>query len=301
MHLARLLPLLTLPSLLAAQPSTADYAIHAPSGERVELGALAGALVQYDVVFLGEVHDDAVTHRLQAALLEEIGRRRTRILLSLEMFERDVQVPLDEYAAGRTDEAAFLAASRPWPNYGTGYRAMVERARTGRWPVVAANVPRPLASAVARGGLAALDTLPQDVWRHVAEHRACDPEGAYFDRFAATMGSMEGHGGHAAVVRYYAAQCVKDETMAESIVRARRAWPGLPVVHVNGAFHSDHRLGTVERLLRREPGVRVAVVAMVPVDDPDSPDVAAHEGRAEWFVFTRKPPPVDSAVGEPGS
>jgi uncharacterized iron-regulated protein len=296
------LPLLLalLPAVVVAQAPPAEYAIRSATDAQLDVAGLADALAGYDVVFLGEMHDDLIAHGVQAALVEAMGERRP-MLLSLEMFERDVQVPLDEYAAGRTDEAAFLAASRPWPNYGTGYRAMVERARTGRWPVVAANVPRPLASAVARGGLAALDTLPQDVWRHVAEHRACDPEGAYFDRFAATMGSMEGHGGHAAVVRYYAAQCVKDETMAESIVRARRAWPGLPVVHVNGAFHSDHRLGTVERLLRREPGVRVAVVAMVPVDDPDSPDVAAHEGRAEWFVFTRKPPPVDSAVGEPGS
>jgi uncharacterized iron-regulated protein len=280
--------LLLLPATLAAQPELDSYAIHAATGERVELPELADALAGYDVVFLGEVHDDAVTHRLQAALLEEIGRRRPRALLSLEMFERDVQVPLDEYAAGRTEEEPFLAAARPWPNYAADYRPLVEQARAHGWPVVAANVPRPLAAMVGRGGMAALDTLPEGHRRWFAAHRECAPEGEYFRRFADAMGGMEGHGGSAAVERFYAAQCLKDETMAESIVRARQAWPGWLTVHVNGGFHSDFRLGTVERLARREPSLRIAVVAMVPVPDPAAAHPAEHAGRGDWIVFTRQ-------------
>jgi uncharacterized iron-regulated protein len=280
--------LLLVPAVLAAQPDSADYAIHALSGERVELAALADALAGYDVVFLGEVHDDAVTHRLQAALLEEIGRRRPRVLLSLEMFERDVQVPLDEYGAGRMEEEPFLAASRPWRNYAEDYRPLVERARAHGWPTVAANVPRPLAAMVGRGGMEALDTLPEGHRRWFAARRECAPEGEYFRRFAGAMGGMEGHGGPGAVERFYAAQCLKDETMAESIVRARQAWPGWMTVHVNGGFHSDFRLGTVERLARREPALRIAVVAMVPVPDPAAADPAEHAGRGDWIVFTRE-------------
>jgi uncharacterized iron-regulated protein len=302
-HHLVLLPLL-LAAPLAAQATQPEFVVRSAGGEPLGAAALAERLAAYDVVFLGEEHDDLVAHAVQAELVAELGRGRP-LLLSLEMFERDVQVHLDEYAAGRMDEAAFLAASRPWRNYATGYRAMVELARERRWPVVAANVPRPLAAAVSRGGPDALDTLPQDAWRLFAAHRACAPAGEYFERFAATMGSMESHGGHVALVRYYASQCLKDETMAESIVRARQAWPGLPVVHVNGAFHSDFRLGTVERLLRREPGLRVAVVSMLPVDEPEAADVAAHAGRAEWFVFTRRParvaePAADATPPEPG-
>lgn len=55
-------------------------------------------------------------------------------------------------------------------------------------------------------------------------------------------------------------------------------------------FHSDFRLGTVERLARREPSLRVAVVALVPVRDPAAADPAEHAGRAGWIVFTRRPP-----------
>ena len=37
---------------------------------------------------------------------------------------RDVQGVLDDYLAGRIDEAEFLSGSRPWQNYRTGYRPL---------------------------------------------------------------------------------------------------------------------------------------------------------------------------------
>src|SRR5829696_6041722 len=142
------------------------------AGRWVAWGAMADSLARHDVVVVGEQHDDPATHRAEALLLDAIGRRRTRVMVSLEMFERDVQPLLDDYGVGRATEADFLARSRPWPNYAADYRPLVDHARARRWPVVAANVPRPLASAVARGGMAALDTFPQ---RLFAPERRCAP------------------------------------------------------------------------------------------------------------------------------
>jgi uncharacterized iron-regulated protein len=262
----------------------------------VELGAMADALARHDVVFVGEQHDDPATHRFEAALLQALGERRRSVLLSLEMFERDVQPLLDEHVAGRAADSVFLAGSRPWRNYADDYQPLVRLAAARRWPVLAANVPRPLASAVSRGGWAALDTVPHAGWRLFAAQRECAPEGEYFRRFGEAMGGMGGHGGgadtaaaRATLVRFYQAQCLKDETMAESIVRARQAWPGWMVVHYNGAFHSDHRLGTVERLARRLPDARIAVVAVVPVPDVAAADPAADAGRGDYLVFVPAP------------
>src|SRR5688572_25156694 len=56
------------------------------------------------VVFLGEQHDDPNTHRLELAVLEGLAQRRKGIVLSLEMFERDVQESLDHYVMGHTTE-----------------------------------------------------------------------------------------------------------------------------------------------------------------------------------------------------
>jgi uncharacterized iron-regulated protein len=292
--------------LAAARPLAAqDEARVWDAGARawVDAGAMADALARYDVVFVGEQHDDPATHRFEAALLDAVGRRARNVIVSLEMFERDVQPLLDEHVAGRVTDSAFLAGSRPWRNYDADYRPLVRTAAARRWPVLAANVPRPLASAVSRGGWAALDTVPDAHRRWFAAQRACAPEGEYFRRFGEAMGGMGGHGPatdtaatRATLVRFYQAQCIKDETMAESIVRARQAWPGWMTIHYNGAFHSDHRLGTVERLARRLPAARIAVVAVVPVPDPASADPAEHAGRGDYVVFVPAPPAPPAAA-----
>jgi uncharacterized iron-regulated protein len=297
--------LLALAALAAAPPLAAQApdarAWDSAAGRWVDFGAMADALARYDVVFVGEQHDDPATHRFEAALLRAVGDRARNVVLSLEMFERDVQPLVDEHVAGRLAEADFLAGSRPWGNYADDYRPLVRMAAERRWPVLAANVPRPLASAVSRGGWAALDTLPAPRWRLLAAERECAPRGEYFRRFGEAMGGMGGHGAgvdtaaaRATLERFYAAQCIKDETMAESIVRARQAWPGWMVVHYNGGFHSEHRLGTVERLARRQPDARLAVVTVVPVPDVAAADPAAHAGRGDYLVFVPAPPAAEA-------
>src|SRR5690606_13461058 len=125
---------------------------------------------------------------------------------------------------GTITEDSLLAAARPWPNYASDYRPAVEWARFHSWPVIAANVPRPIASAIARGGIGVLDTLGERR-SLAAEVLGCESRGDYFDRFAETMREhVPGDSDSAkaaALDRYFQSQCIKDETMAESIVAAR--------------------------------------------------------------------------------
>ena len=273
------------------------FRIVAP-GERTELAypQMIDRLADADVVFFGEQHDDPETHRAEAMVLESLGRVGRPVVLSLEMFERDVQPAVDDYLAGRISEADLLSRSRPWPRYATDYRPLVELAKARGWPVVAANVPRPLASAVGRKGMAALDTLSSAERLHAARDNLC-PADDYHARF---MEQMQGHGAGAGAAassdtlptamaeRFYLAQCVKDEAMAESIVEARRRAPrGAIVVHFNGAFHSDYGQGTVDRVRRREPGWKLAVVTAIPVRNPAAAPVAPQSGRADFVIFTR--------------
>ncbi len=79
-------------------------------------------LATADVVFVGEQHDDPNTHRLELGMLEGLRRRRVPVIVSLEMFERDVQPAVDRYLSGAMVEAEFLTDARPWPRYATDYR-----------------------------------------------------------------------------------------------------------------------------------------------------------------------------------
>ena len=125
------------------------------------------------MILVGEQHDDPNTHRLEAAVLEGLARRRVPVILSLEMFERDVQPALDAYLAGTVPEEEFLKGARPWPRYATDYRALVEIARAHGWPVVAANVPRRIAADVAKSGRTAVDALVTADRRFAARDLQC--------------------------------------------------------------------------------------------------------------------------------
>lgn len=255
--------------------------------------AMASDLAGADVVFVGEQHGDPNSHRLERLILEAVAARRDRVVLSLEMFERDVQARLDEFQAGYLSEAGFLRVSRPWPRYAGDYKPLVDFAIERRWPVVAANVPRPIASEVAKGGMAVLDGRSADEQAWMAADRQCPVGDEYYERFKVAMGS---HPSMDQLQRYYDSQCLKDETMAESIARAWTtaagggAGPRPLVIHYNGAFHSDFGLGTASRTQRRLPDARVAVVTLMPVANlaelgtvtPSDDDLR----RARYLVYT---------------
>ena len=261
----------------------------------VDLETMIAAIARADAAFLGEFHDDPGTHRLQRAILEGTARRREgKIVLSLEMFERDVQPRMNAYLANEIDEPTFLASSRPWPNYNADYRPLVEFAKEKGWPVVGGNVPRRIASLVSRRGLRAIDSLPAADRPFAAAANSC-PRDDYFERFDEVMGDMRAHGmtptpeERASMVGgMYEAQCVKDEAMGESIANAMTEHNTL-VIHANGAFHSDYRLGTVARVRRRAPRAKMIVVTFAPVADLDAANGREKRKMGDYVVFTLAP------------
>lgn len=285
---------------VAPQPDPgARYRVIATDARReTTFERMASSLSKAKVVFFGEQHDDPATHAAEVELLHALARTGRPVIVSLEMFERDVQPALDDYLAGRISEADFLARSRPWPRYATDYRGLVELARARGWRVIASNVPRPMASAVGRGGLSVLDTLQAAARAHAGRELAC-PKDDYRARFLAEMRTHSSGSGtvpqpgdtlpSAVAERFYLAQCVKDETMAESIVLALRNSPRNAIlVHYNGSFHSDYGHGAAARVARREPRWKLAIVTAIPARDPGAAPVAPHAGRADYLIFTRR-------------
>lgn len=269
------------------------------TGDFVPFARLAQAAGNVDVVFFGEQHDDPATHAAELAVLAAIGERRANVVLTMEMFERDVQPLLDSYLAGSLSEEKFLEGSRPWPRYTTDYRSLVELARIRGWPVVAANVPRRIASAVSRKGLTALDTMTATERGYSAKDNSC-PKDSYYTKFVATMSGHGAGGGPPSAAdaesaraindRFYEAQCLKDETMGESIATAlARAGSGAIAFQVDGAFHSDYGLGTAERTRRRAPSARTLVISAVPLADPATAKGADYKDHGDFVLFTRAP------------
>ncbi len=252
---------------------------------------LLDALAKRDVVFLGETHVDDTTHRAEAYVFEQLlARRDGKVVLSLEMFERDVQPVLDDYLAGRIDEPRFLAAARPWHNYATAYRPLVEAAKAAKVPVVAANFPGSLRRAFAGGGgKAALDALKP-------EQRALVPDeifpatAAYWERVdRAVRGHMGGGGGGGGTPeqRRYDTQNLWDNAMGDAVARACTAHPGALVLHVAGGFHVAYRDGTAAQFARRAPGRTFAVVSIAPAAELHLARPDRDRDQADFVVYAR--------------
>ena len=262
----------------------ATAAFDGRTGEPLSFEQLVDALAGADAVFLGESHTDETTHRAQLAIYEALLERR-EVVLAMEMFQRDAQPLLDDYVAGRVDEAAFLAGASPWGNYRAAYRPLIERARAGGHPVVASNYPRGLARTVSRGkaeAVAALDdeqraTVPREMHPNTPEyHRRVD-------------NAVRGHLGmmgprEPGDARLWSTQTLWDNSMGEACADALDAHPGSAVLHVNGGFHSAYWDGTVRQLLLRRPATKVATVALVPTANPGVADVGGVP-RADYVLF----------------
>ena len=81
-------------------------------------------------------------------------------------------------------------------------------------------------------------------------------------------------------------QALWDATMANSVAVYLKKYKSSLVIHLNGAFHTESRLGTVEHLLAYRPKARVLVVTIRYVDDITAFDAAKDAGTGDFVIFT---------------
>lgn len=284
---------------LGQAPDTlaAHFQVYTHDGRPVSLDAVVAAMDAADAVFLGETHDDPVAHRLQARLLEAAQARygaARPVVLSLEMFERDAQLPLDEYLQGLITEAHFLRSSRPWQNYATDYRPLVEFARAEGLPVVAANAPRRYVNRVSRLGPQGLAGLPEAALAFLPPLPYPAPSPAYTAKWnrlmygtptpdSAQVAAASLHGGPAFMLE---GQALWDAAMAAAVAGALEAHPGALVLHMVGGFHVSGGTGTPEALRHYRPATRSLVVALHPADDVQAFVEAEHAGLGDFVILT---------------
>jgi uncharacterized iron-regulated protein len=265
----------------------AHFRVFDGQGIASSVGAIVDSAMQNELIFLGEMHDDAVGHAVQAEIFRRIVERfgsDRKIALSLEMFERDVQIVVDEYMAGLISEPHFLLSSRPWGNYKWDYRPLVELAKEKRIPVIAANAPRRYVNMVSRNGRSSLSRLSKQAKGWMAPLPYSEPSEAYANKFNALMGpSPEARMGLSNIL---AAQALWDATMAHSIAGFLKSNRRPLVVHLVGAFHTESRLGTVEYLQEYRKRTK-AVVVTARYEDVFTVFVPEkHNGIGDFVILT---------------
>jgi uncharacterized iron-regulated protein len=206
----------------------------------------------------------------------------------MEMFERDVQHILDAYLEDEIDEAEFLEKSRSWPNYAEDYRPLIEFSKVKDLPVLAANIPRKYASMLRKEGWEAIENLPGEERIFIAEELVVldnEYKQRFFDVMTSSMGS---HGGMQDLEGFYQAQCIKDDTMAESIASFIRQNPGYRLIHYNGDFHSRSHLGTAQKLQMMMPELKITVISPVRITEDQTVSFSEEYREAGDFLIIMK-------------
>lgn len=256
------------------------------TGEQLTMFELADRITNTDVLFWGEEHNDTIGHILELKMLKMLHERYDdKLVLSLEMFETDCQVLLDEYLGGFINKEKLLKDARAWNNY-EDYSPLVEYAKAHKMPVVAANSPRRYNNLMSKRGPKSLDSLGAASKSLIAKLPIYAPKtGDYYKKFVGIMGGEN----NIHSPNMFASQCLWDATMARSIDRAvsDNKKDGL-VMHICGRFHSDEYLGTIAQLQRRNKDRKVLSISCFPADDFTKPDYEAYEKLADFVILVMK-------------
>ena len=263
------------------------------SGWEWMLERISGA----DIVLLGELHDHAVGHAIQLALVEDVLDQFPKSAVAFEMLERDEQHRVDDYMDGVIDaiKLSSLTQSTNWGARGgwaAWYQPIIDAVKDRGGVVVAANAPRRYVKLARTGGFDRIDSLPKER-RSLVDYPAELSGGRYRERFWEFAAHHEDSGEEEIDVTtidpddpllpMYRSQQTWDATMAQSIINTKPSTERKVLLLV-GQFHVEYDGGIVQELRKRMPRASVLVISIqreFPEEDwqgtPPSADVMVVE------------------------
>ncbi len=235
----------------------------------VDFQTLIEKLGAADVIFVGEVHNNPEHHLIQVQLLQALMERYAPpVAVAMEFFDITRQPVLDRLMNGDLDEKTFLKEvgwKRNWRFPYRLYRPLIHVSKEKGSALLGINAPGPVVRKTARSGLQSLtpeertqvakdidlgDRAHREYLEEVfREHTSKDTSPHGLDNFE----------------YFYQAQCVWDETMAETIAGYMKIHGGKMVVFT-GNGHIMNRFGIPMRVLRRAD-VSVATIVLYPLTE----------------------------------
>jgi len=248
--------------------------------------AILAKLAQARVVYLGETHDRPKDHQAQLDIVRSLQRLRSpsitraavgamgtmasgppmsdrqapRTAIALEMFQRPYQAILNRYLAGELTEAQLQAQSQYNQRWGFSweyYAPILRFAKEKRLPLLAINTPMEVTQKVSRTGLQSLTPAEQ---QFIPPLSAIDTSNSAYRQLMLHI-YQDFHGGNdrSGFEKFFQAQVLWDETMAEAIVNFLRSHPDSQVIVLAGQGHIRYGYGIPSRVARRmaaSPGKR---------------------------------------------
>ncbi|RMG34937.1 MAG: PDZ domain-containing protein [Gammaproteobacteria bacterium] len=227
------------------------------------------------LLYVGETHTRNADHLLQLAVFKALPPERAA--LGVEWFQARFQPVLDDFVAGRIDEAEMLRRTEYFTRWGFDYRLyrpILQYARRHHIPIIALNASRELTGAIRDKGIAGLEPEMQRQLPDGYDYsdRAYDRIlRGVFDQHRREDGDFQ---------RFREVQLTWDETMAQHVAQYLQAHPERQLLVLAGRGHIAARHGIPNRVTRRS-GVRGVVILS---HDPRSPA----RNEADYLVLDQE-------------
>ncbi|NJR31659.1 MAG: ChaN family lipoprotein [Chamaesiphon sp. CSU_1_12] len=210
-----------------------------------------------NVVYLGETHDRPIDRQHQLSIIQALFEHNPQVAIGMEMFQRPAQPLLDRYLAGKITAAELRVQSefdKSWGYKWEDYAPILEFAKANRLAVIALNTPTEITRKAARQGLESL-TAAERQW--IPPLTEIDRSNAKYQQMI--LGSYRQHAGIVSISsksfdRFYNAQLLWDETMAERVANFVKQNPRYQKVVIAGSSHIIYGYGIPDRVLRRLGG-----------------------------------------------
>jgi uncharacterized iron-regulated protein len=235
-------------------------------------------------VALGETHDNADHHRIQAAILAVMTAGGRRPAVVFEQIPRDLQPALDLYRAENPGNAAGLGdavqwQARGWPAWAL-YQPIANAAMIVDLPLLAGDIPEAPRKQVGRGGLEALPEADR-------QRMLLDRPLPAAQQAAVAQEMVDAHCGlipAAATAPLAAVQRARDGWLADALIDGA-AQSGDGAVLIAGGGHVRLDRAVPWALHQRQPQASVVVVAMQEVR-AERTDPASYDAAADYLWFT---------------
>ncbi len=258
---------LSLCFILSSPAWATEPTITTAQGTILDRILVINGLIDQSIIYLGETHDSSADHQIQLEILQELQKRRPNLSIALEQFQRPYQRVLDDYQKGKLTEAQLIANSEYETRWGfpwSLYEPLIQFAKTNNLPLIALNTPSEVTRKVSRQGLESLSFIDRRFIPPLSTIQV-GPE-SYRDRIKKIYTEMHSAksitpnnisptdtdpSSNERFTRFFEAQVLWDETMADRIAQAVQQNPDRLIVVLVGQGHLFYHDGIPNRVARR--------------------------------------------------
>jgi uncharacterized iron-regulated protein len=220
--------------------------ISTKTGDAVSFETLMADLETAQIIYIGESHTNSDHHQVQRTILQAVFSRFPALIVGMEMFDHTYQSQLNEWSAGKLEEAVFLQKVHWYANwrYDFGlYRDILSFIKTNHIKLVGLNLPFHIPPKIAVGGI---ETLSEEEKGHLPKE--IDTTDAAHREYVGTIFSHHNIPGRDNFDYFYTAQCTWEDTMADTI--AHHLFSGKMLV-LAGNGHIIRKFGIPNRAYNR--------------------------------------------------